>query len=249
MSKIPLVLIIIMLNINIAVAEETIRVSSPAPTAYAQIKEGSLVGPSIEIMSLIFNELGITVKPVPLPWARAIEYLKTGEIDAIVPIFDSDERSRFAKFSIVFDLVETRVFTRKGKFDDFTTWDDLKGHQGIVVRGRSEGIKFDNYVAENLKLEEINSLEQVIRMIMMGRVDYGIDKYYDIIAESKKLGLFEKIAFMPVSISTNESFIGISKKSPFLKYLPQINEIIKQLNQEGTIRELLIENFEKNIVE
>jgi polar amino acid transport system substrate-binding protein len=249
MNKIALVLIIIMLNINIAVAEETIRISSPTPTAYAQIKEGTLVGPYIEIIKIIFNEFGVTVKPVPLPWARAIKYLKNGEIDAIAPIFYSDERSRFAKFSSVFDLVDTRVFTKKGKFDDFTTWDDLKGHQGIVVRGRSDGVKFDNYAAENLKLEETNSLEQVIRMIMMDRVDYGIDKYYDTIAESKKLGLFEKIHFMPVSISTNETFIGISKKSPFLKYLPHINGKIKQLNQEGTIRKLLLENLEKTVVE
>lgn len=245
MKKLIFICIVILFAVNTVAAQETIRVSSPAPTAFARIENESLVGPSVEIMKIIFNELGVKVTPVALPWARAIKDIKTGQIDAIAPIFFSKDRFRFIEFSIVLDNIDTCVFIKKGTFDDFKTWNDLKNHQGIIVRGRSEGQKFDDYAAENLKLYKVNSLRQIIQMIIMDRADYGIDKYYDTIAASKQLGVFTKIQMMSVSVATNEAFIGISRKSPFLKYLPQINEKIKQLKQEGAIQKIVFDHIKK----
>ena len=239
-------IILIFLSFELTFANETIRISAPAPTIYAQISNDQLVGPSIEMMKLIFSEFGLNIETVPLPWARAMKYLKSGKIDAVAPIFYNEQRASFIQFTDVFDTIETRVFTQKNKFGGFNVLNDLKGFKGLTIRGRSEGLEFDKFATEYLDLSEISSLDQMLKMILIGRADYGIDKRYDIAATAKKMGVYEQILITPLVISTNNNLIGFSKKSAFLRYIPRINMIIRNLKKDGTI-EHLIENYINNI--
>lgn len=234
-----LIITLFPLIIKPAIANEIVQVSAPAPTVYAQIENDELAGPSIELLRLIFSSLNVSVKTVPLPWARALKNIEEGSLDAIAPIFYNDKRAMFIDFSTPFDTTETRVFKKKESNYTYNSWDDLRGAQGYIVRGRSEGNKFDTFAASFLKLDQKNDLNQIIKMLIRDRGDYGIDKYYDIIAESKKMGVYDEIKILPLTISTNDITIGLSKKSPFKKYMPQINKMIKQYKADGTFRKLM----------
>ncbi len=133
--------------------------------------------------------------------------------------------------------MKTSVFVKKGKLFPFTKWEDLIGLEGVMIRGRSEGSKWDAFRNKKLHIEAKNSLEQMIRLIDYERFNYGVDKEYDIIMEAKRLGYYDKIEILPFPININKLRIGISKKSLFIKYLPQINKKIAELKKNGIIRQ------------
>lgn len=221
-------------------SQERLIFSAPTPSAYANKKEKGLEGPSVDLIKLLFSGSGIEVETVPLPWARLLKYLKKGKIDAVAPLFYNAERERFIAYSIPFDTHETKVLVKRGHSFDFKKLEDLIGYKGLIVRGRSEGEVFDVFSAEHLKLTKVNSLDQIFKMIVSGRADYGIDKLNDIIARGNRLGLSDQIEVLDMSIATNDNYIGFSKKSPFVRYLPQINKKIIQLKKEGKIREMVL---------
>ena len=221
-------------------SQERLLFSAPMSNAFANETEEGLEGPAVDLLKLLLSDYGIEIKTVPLPWARVLEYIKSGEIDAVAPIFYNADRARFITYSLPFGTHDTKVLVRREHSFNFKKCEDLIGYRGVIVRGRSEGGAFDKFSAEHLKLQRVNSLDQIIKMILNGRADYGVDKLYDIIAISNRLGLSDQIEILDMTISTNENYIGFSKKSSFVRYLPQINKKIIQLKKEGKIRDMVL---------
>jgi ABC-type amino acid transport substrate-binding protein len=222
-------------------SQETLIFSAPMANAYAKKSGQGLEGPSVDLIKSLFSDHDIAIKTVPLPWPRALEYLKSGKIDAVAPIFYNPERAKFIEYSIPFDSHETRVLVKRNRVFEFNNWDDLIGRSGAIVRGRSEGEAFDKFSAEHLNLIKVDSLNQITMMVVSGRIEYGIDKMYDIIIRSKKLGLADQIEILSMPIAINQNHIGFSKKSPFVSYLPEINEKITQLKEQGKIRKMVFD--------
>ena len=220
-------------------SQERLLFSAPMANAFANETEDGLKGPAVDLLTLLFSDYGIEIKTIPLPWARVLEYIKNGELDAVAPILYNAERARFITYSLPFGTHDTKVLVRREHSFNFKKCEDLIGYKGVIVRGRSEGVAFDKFSAEHLKLQRVNSLDQIIKMILSGRADYGVDKLYDIIAISNRLGVSDRIEILDITIATNDNYIGFSKKSRFVRYLPQINKKIKQLKKEGKIREMV----------
>ena len=234
-----LIFFITLFPVDSSYSRETLVFSAPMANAYAKETDKGLEGPSVDLIKMLFSDYDIEIKPIALPWPRVLEYIKTGEIDAVAPIFYTSERAKFIEYSIPFDAHETKVLVRRKHAFDFNIWEDLIGRSGAIVRQRSEGEAFDKFAAEHLKLIKVNSLDQILNMLVSGRIDYGIDKMYDIMIRSKHLGLSGQIEVLPRPVAINQNYIGFSKKSPFTSYLPEINEKIIQLKKEGKIRDMV----------
>jgi polar amino acid transport system substrate-binding protein len=235
-----LIVCILLFSANFSYSQERLLFSAPMANAFANETEGRLEGPAVDLIKLLFRDYDVEVKTVPLPWMRLLEYIKDGEIDAVAPIFYNAERARFISYSIPFGTHDTKVLVRRGHSFTFKKREDLIGFRGIAVRGRSEGEAFDRFSAEHLNLQKVNSLDQIIKMILKGRADYGIDKLYDIIAISNRLEVSDQIGILDMTVATNNNCIGFSKKSPFVRYIPQINKKILQLKKEGKIEEMVL---------
>ena len=231
---------------NFSYAQERLLFSAPMANAFANATEEGLEGPAVDLIKLLFSDYDIEVKTVPLPWARVLKYIKSGEIDAVAPIFYNAERARFITYSLPFGTHVTKVLVRRGHSFNFKKCEDLIGYRGVIIRDRSEGEAFDKFSVEHLKLEPVNSLDQIIKMLVRGRADYGVDKLYDIIATGNRLGLSDKIEILDMTVATNDNYIGFSKKSPFVRYIPQINKKIIQLKNEGKIREMVLSYINKS---
>ncbi|MCP3873513.1 MAG: amino acid ABC transporter substrate-binding protein [Desulfobacteraceae bacterium] len=206
-----------------------------------------LAGPAIQLITTIFKDLGIPVETIVYPWQRAIKMLKKGKIDAVLTFFHTEERAEYSIFTDGYDEVKTCVFVKKGKSFPFTKWNDLIGLKGVMIRGRSEGPKWDAFRNKNLNIEPKDSLAQMILMIDSERCNYSVDKEYDIIMEAKRMGHYNKIEILPFSINTNQLRIGISKKSPFVKYVPEINKKITTLRKNGVIKQWIHQALEDSV--
>ena len=63
------------------------------------IKEGERwTGVDVELTEAVLKEAGLVGKYVEYPWSRALEYLESGEVDILLNLAHTEERTRLAHF-------------------------------------------------------------------------------------------------------------------------------------------------------
>ncbi|MCP4749521.1 MAG: transporter substrate-binding domain-containing protein [Proteobacteria bacterium] len=199
-----------------------------------------IVGPIVDLIAQVFNDLGIPIKTVFLPWPRAIFHMQNGDLDLILTMFHSPEREKFMVYTVPYGYVYNSIFVKKGREFPYRNWVDLIGRQGLVVRGDSYGGEFDAFAKDQLDLYSVGTLKQMIGMLMYRRKDYMICPKNTLI-EIAELGYHDMIVPLPMPVNKQEVYITFSKKSPFLKYLPNVNQQILKMQKSGAI-ERMIEN-------
>lgn len=244
MKKIAFILTAALLLSDMALAEKTITAFA-APTIYSRIEGKKTVGPVITIAEKIFDKYGLKLKIRQVPWARAIDELRAGKLDMILTIFATEEREKFATFTVPYGYLNTSAFVPKGRVFPLNSWNDLVGKKGLMIRGRSEGQKFDQFAKANLTLAEKKNIYTILKMIAHGgRGDYGIEKETTIRIESIKLGVDKKIVILPTPLVSNPIRFGISKKSQFNNLVPKVNKEIEAYVADGTIKNLVDREIE-----
>ena len=76
-------------------------------------------------------------------------------------------------------------------------------------------------------------------MLVDHRADYAVVAPFGFLVEAEKIGYEDKIEKLPVPIASRNLHIAFSKKSTFLKYLPIINNKLKQLQHDGSMEKIL----------
>jgi polar amino acid transport system substrate-binding protein len=240
MKKFYSSMIVFFLLVNSVYAKEKLVASAtPSAQPYAWSERNEIIGASVELAKLIFSDLGVEVEFRHRPWARSLMEIEQGTTDLLLTVFYTRERAQLMEFTVPYAVSETSIFVAKGKAFSYTKWADLIGRIGVGIIGDSNGELFDNFAKEKLKIKSVSRMLQMFRLLDLGRVDYAVYTKASILIEAERLGFSNSIEVLPVSISTPEVFFGISKKSPFLKYLPKINRKINQLRENGTIDRLV----------
>ncbi len=233
-----MIAVLVLLRFNtIGIASESLKIYAP-PSIWAQQTGDQLTGPVIHLVEQIFSELNIPVKTKILPWARAIENMKSGELDLIPVIFYTKKRSEFMEFTVSYAEVPTAVFVPKGKTFTFSRLEDLKGLHGIMMRGDSISPKFESIESE-LNLVKVTDYEQILNMLGNSRVDYAVAAQFGLLIHAKKLGYTHMIEVLPNPISSHNLYFAFSKKSKFLKYLPIVNAKLKEFKEKGDIKKMI----------
>ena len=231
---------VIMISIAGTVYARDTLVVTAAPTLYAQPLGHKLAGPAVDLITTIFKEFDVPVETRIMHWAKAVESLKTGEIDAILTLFYTSERAEFVDFSAPYCDAEATVIVPKGKSFPYKEWGDLIGKKGFMIKEDSQGEAFDRFARENLNIQRVRQLDDLIRLTALpGRVDYTIYSKNDFLIRAGRLGFTDKIEVLPVPVTSEPVHIGFSKKSPFRTYLPRLSEKIIDLRKNGTIDGML----------
>ncbi len=221
-------------------ARDEILVSSDSSgKPHAWEEENQLVGPIVDLITLIFKDFGIPVKTIILPWPRAIFEMEHGDLDVILTMFYTSERTKFMAFTIPYSQVLTSVFVKKGKEFPFNKWEDLINLNGLISRGDSFGTEFDRFSKERLKFWEVGTPQQIIQMLDLERGDYTIQVKIPMLIEIAKMGNQDKIVSLDVPVTKQDVYVAFSKKSPFLKYLPKVNHRIQEMLDNGAIEKMV----------
>jgi polar amino acid transport system substrate-binding protein len=200
MKLIGCLVFVVILGITSIQAKDNIKISAP-PSIWAQKQGETLTGPIINVVNEIFSELNITITPVFLPWARAIDHLKSGELDMIVAIFYSEEMRSFMNFTIPYIEVPTVVFVPWGKSFSYTSLQDLEVRSGLMMKGDSISPAFKRHQSK-LNLTEISQYKQILKMLGDHRADYAVAAKFGFLIEAKKLGYIKKFEMLPVPIAS-----------------------------------------------
>ena len=175
-----------------------------------------LVGAAPDLVTQVATSLGVAkvVSTSFGSWEKAQAAARSGEADVIFGIYRNDERKEFLDYvEPPFATDPVAVVVRKGAAFPFADWNDLKGKKGVTNVGESFGDRFDAFLARELTVARAPGVDRVFAALLDGKADYGIIALYPGRNLARKLGIQEKVEFLPHELVSADMFVAFSKKS------------------------------------
>ncbi|WP_229591276.1 substrate-binding periplasmic protein [Pseudodesulfovibrio sediminis] len=196
-----------------------------------------------EIFDELFGRLGIRYEIRLVPWARALYCAKHGECDGIPLLMKNTERAAFLTYSDPVVENSDLIYYRPDRLGNFrwNTLDDLKDLSIGLVRGYTyserllKTIRHHNIPVRYAKDSELN-----FSMLHAGRVD--------IIVEDETVAgpLLDRhprwskdIRPTQRAVSSYYWHIGLSRKSPLVQHLDDINRALEAMRTDGSLETIL----------
>jgi polar amino acid transport system substrate-binding protein len=204
-------------------------------------KNGDVIdGAGPALVKKIFDSIGIPVSfPYAGTWDQVQAKARTGEVDVLVAAYKTDERQTYMDYSDPYTVDPIVLFVAKGKAFPFETWDALKAKKGVAMIGDSYGQEFDDFSSTSLKLARVATTDEALAMVLKGDADYFIYSLYAGNVQLNNTNQADKFEHIEKPVANENFYITISKKSPLVSYMPQINEAIAKYKADGTIEALV----------
>lgn len=212
--------------------------TSTHPTAY--LVDGKPTGVLVDLVTEAFRREGHAVTIELMPWARCLESARTGRVDGVFSSFKLPERELFLDFPKEALSEQSIVFfarrDSKLSFDgDFGALRDLR--IGIIL-GTSYGEKLDAAIRDGTfrSVEESNTVESVLRKLVLGRVDLVPSFRAVAEVEAKRLDLFSQISALPNVIETVPTYVAFTRVRNMRKMAEAFDRSITAMRKDGSYR-------------
>lgn len=133
--------------------------------------DGTPTGFNVDIMNAVAETMGMEIHIELDTWNIVRKELEEGKIDALMGMFNTEERDKLVDFTIPHFVASYAVFIRKGS--PITSLDDAAGKAIIVQEG---DLGFD-YVIENELTDQIRSeetIEEALQALSDGHSDCAV---------------------------------------------------------------------------
>ncbi|UZE96397.1 substrate-binding periplasmic protein [Alkalimarinus alittae] len=209
-------------------------------------KGGEIVGVCAEITKTLMGDLGLTVDLAYRgPWKRCQKNIENGWIDINICSFINENRQQYSDFVMTpVGINENAVFVAKAHQFSFETWPDLKGKTAGMVAGVSLGQRFDDFIKENLRVQQVNEYLQIFKMLEVGRIDFVPTGRHSGKAMLRAYGLDDQLTDLPTPILYGNLYISMSKKSQYISLLPEIEKALRKKSHTVWV-DGLIEKYTK----
>lgn len=211
--------------------DKLIITGPPAGPPSSWLENGALVGASVDFVKTIAQAAGVksvVVKPFDT-WNQALKATETGEVDLIFSAAYSKERNRYLNFlEPHYSGQFVNVIVLKGKEFPIRKYDDLKDRKGMAGKGETYGSsKFGAFVQSELSLERSDSIEQSLKSLLAGKVDYVLA--YE---NAANIGIFKLKIGESIDIASTypyyaETFIALSRRSKCSSLSAALSEQIR----------------------
>jgi polar amino acid transport system substrate-binding protein len=206
---------------------------------------GNKVGFDIELMTEIAKRMDVKLEWVDMPFDSLIAAVQEGKIDASISAFNyTEERDKTIDFSDPYYTSEDAFTVAEGFAGTIAKPEDVAAFKVGVQTGTTQ----DSWLTDNLvkdgALPETNlfrydRVDQAMLDLKNGRIDVMMSDYIPAQALVKQLGGL-KTVYHGVLSSGPVNIVIPDKDVEFQK---AINEIIKQLQDEGFIDGLAVKYF------
>jgi len=208
------------------------------PIMYA--KDGTIQGAGPELLAKIAADLKLEIAfPEKGTWDEVQAKAKSGEVDMLVAAYKTDERLTYMDYSDAYTTDPVAVFVKKGSAFPFGNNEDLVSKRGVAMTGDSYGQTFDDFSKEKLNLARVATNKEAFDKLTNGEADYFVYSLFAGEAYMREAGGEPQFEALPNYVDAPNFYITISKKSPFVKYMPKINELIAKYKADGTIDALI----------
>jgi len=203
------------------------------------VGDSVFAGASIDLLELVLPP-EVKTKALVVPWKRAMEMAKAGQVDLLLSLRITPERSEYLEFTTHRAFPNPIVvFARADLGLKFTSWAALKGHPGGVSLGDTFGGGFDEYWPKELEVETADSMVENFRKLVAGRIDWFVTgkSLGQAYLASHRLPVALEILDPP--ISTGDIHFGFSRTSPWLSLVPEVSRRLAELDAAGVPEQLL----------
>jgi polar amino acid transport system substrate-binding protein len=196
-------------------------------------------GASIELLNMVMPP-GLPVQPAVYPWKRTLFLAEQGEIDLLVSLRVTPERSRYLSFASHRAFPNPIVvFVRKDRVFRYKSWSDLKKRKGGISNGDTFGGGFDEYWPRELVIEEAPTVLENFQKLDSGRIDYFVTSKYVGEAHLSKYHHEHAIISLSPPVSAFDIHFGFSKRSPCAPLADYVGRRLRELDQKGVPKKLL----------
>ncbi|MFZ5569334.1 MAG: substrate-binding periplasmic protein [Thermodesulfobacteriota bacterium] len=197
-----------------------------------------LTGIDIDLLARIGAELGVTITVKRLPWARCLDFMKSGRADIITGLAYTEDRARYIRFSRQpYYTVAPAFFVRKGSGAVIRNYDDL---YRFTIGYSIDSAYFEPFNSDKkLRKVGVSTERQLIEMLHQGHLPVIIGTDCNVEYDAARLGVgsaIEKAPYRPEQ--TTDLYIGISKKSAFLKQGDHMERFVEKLVKTGVVKKL-----------
>lgn len=240
-----LVLLLLVAWCNPAVAQRTVSlVGDPwPPYVNGNLGEYAETGIAVEIINRVFAQIeGVQASFPLIPWKRALLEVERGQSDGIAMLLKTAERERYMRYSAPLITGYNLLWYLEKAPGEAFVWnriEDLHGLRIGAVEGYSYGDEIDAAIAAGEIVAVLGpTVEHLFAMLVAGRVDLVMANDavgYELARQSRD------IKIRPAERPTNAEtfYMGISKLSPAVDLLPQIDLAITRLQRDGVIERIV----------
>ncbi len=184
---------------------------------------------------------GIKVRFRDLPWERAQIEVKNGEADGLVALATPERQ----EYSILVDepIVKANIglFTYRNhpefkQFVSIKTPKELSRFRLLSYSGDGWAKKYLGQYSIDLSAPDLVS---ALKMLSSKRADLLVQTDEVILHNINKMNLSDHIEKVPgVSFQSLDFQLMISKESPYIGLVPQLNQVLEEMRQDGTLSEI-----------
>ncbi len=210
--------------------------------------DGKPQGVFKDIMTEIFKRLKIPLKSYVYAWPRTQTMLKSGKADGVITVY-TKKRMKFLKATDPVLVIHEKILARK---------DNPKIKQILNIKKVEELKKFKvvDTIAAGWAKEHYKNFPNVIwaptfanvfLMIANGRADIYVVPELPAIAgineQIKKYPQYaknlKKLIISKNSLADLKFRLLIRKNSPYVKIIPKVNAVLKQMKKDGSYERIL----------
>ena len=200
-------------------------------------------GVAIAIAREAFKSQGHDLEFTFVPWARAIDGVKTGDYDALIGTWWTEERTAFLKYSEPYLTNQIKFIKRKGDPFEFDGLDSLAGKTVGTVRGYGYGDDFGN--ADTFTRSPSPRLITNIRKLIHERLDLTLED--ELVARSligkEDPALMDQIEFTDTALSSQDLHVTSGLANPrHAMVIEAFNKGLETIQENGTFDRILEEN-------
>lgn len=207
------------------------------------LQDGVYAGLHIDITLAVAKRLGVKVEYLDLPWQRAINAVKEGEVDAITYLGYTRERAEFVHYFPGNVLsTTTTVFAVLNKRKQQIHFDGNLATMKDYVIGVQHGYSYGELVdgASFLNKDAVYSENDVEDMLVKGRHDLSIISYQELLG-FKQRGLMKDITYLDPPISWESQYLAFSshKKNDQRALAKRFSDEAQRFRQTDEYRNLV----------
>lgn len=218
--------------------KDELKIATFIEPPFVNLVGNQFVGENIDIARLLAKSVNLKPVFIRCPFARCLSMAKRGQADMIMGLRKLSEREKDLIFLNPPSMIQhypLRFFTLTSKKTEINSFEDLKKLSVGTLRGGSYFELFDKNNA--IKKVELTSREQLVKMLLRGRIDTFIEREESILPLLPLKEYQQKFSLANYRYDKAvNSYIAISKHSDINVYATSLSEQLKNLVANGKIK-------------
>lgn len=236
--------LLLLLAASGARSQEPLHIATGGFRPVAYMENGHPTGALVDVLTEAARRAGLPIEIHLLPWARCMEEVRLGRMDALFPSFRTPQRDFYLSFPEEVLLTETMGWFYKAGSPVPNLGDDPRralGYKIGVVNRTSLGPKLDSFLQGNPApiVESANDAVGVVRLLAGGRVDLAAGFDQSIWAEARQNNLQDQIRELSPLVEEVPAYLAFTRARNLTEQSLALDKALHSMKQDGTYDRML----------